>query len=394
MPPPEGHVPNFAHPANLNAVAQFTNAICLLSTMIVMLIRAYAKLSNRNKIEIEDALAIAGMGCYCGSLWCSYHVINILGAFPHQWDVRLKDLSSIFYVHHIGFNLCVATSGLWKAAVLFEWIRIFVPHGTRNLFYWIGNSLLTFNILVHIAYIVAENLSCFPYRKIWDPTIFEGYCINQKSFQIPWCLIQPIYITAIMILTQRTIWRLQVTMKKKIAVSFLFLVGLLTLASSIARAIAMVRFLDSEDKTYTINTVYLWTLAENTCCFLAICAPWAPRAISNTGSILRALVNLLSYSRLSGNNSDRATKSYSWPAQQAHIESEQWDSGRTEHEMRDATIQLVKYPSASSKNEQGDVVLPRDGILMTTEIVVATDHTYGSSSKRDYPWSNGQVPTC
>ncbi|KAI0122357.1 hypothetical protein F4814DRAFT_438417 [Daldinia grandis] len=377
LEPPEGHIPNFAHPANLNAVAQFTNALCLLSTIIVMLIRAYAKLSNRMKMEIED-----------GDLWCSYHVIKIIGAFPHQWDVRLKDLSSIFYVHHIGFNLCVATSGLWKAAVLLEWIRIFIPYGTRNLFYWIGKSLLTFNILAHIAYIVAENMSCFPYQKIWDSTIFEGYCINQKSFQIPWCLIQPLYITAIIILTQRAIWRLQVTTKKKISVSFLFLVGLLTLASSIARAIAMVRFLDSDDKTYTINTVYLWTLAENTCCFLAICAPWAPRAISNTGSILRAVVSFLSHSHLYRNNSSHATKSYSWPAHQAHIGSEQWDSGRTDNEIRDATIPLVKYPSASSKNEQGDMVIPRDGILMTTDIVVATDYMGGSTSKRDYHWNN------
>ncbi|KAI1479679.1 hypothetical protein F4774DRAFT_381742 [Daldinia eschscholtzii] len=392
MTPPHGHVPDFAHPANLNGVAQFTNAICLFSTLTVAVIRTYAKVSGRNKIEIEDVLAFVGIGTYCGSLWCSYHVIDMIGAFPHQWDVRLKDLPSIFYTHHIGFNLCVATSGVWKAAVLLEWIRLFVPHGTRNLFYWAGNSLLAFSALIHIAYIVAENLSCFPYQKIWDPTLLEGYCINQMFFQIPWCFIQPLYITTIILLTQRAIWSLQVTTKKKIAVSFLFLIGLLALASSIARAVAMFQFLKSEDKTYTINTVYLWTLAENTCCFIAICAPWVPKAISNTSSMLRTVVNLLPYDRLPGNNSDRTTRPQSWPAKQARAEGEVCDNGLGYHETRDAAIPLVKYPSASSKTEQGDMVLPRDGILMTTEIVVATDYLDESSAGRNDPWNIIKVP--
>ncbi|KAI1653503.1 hypothetical protein F4813DRAFT_374505 [Daldinia decipiens] len=390
LQPPQGHEPNFEHPANLNAVAQFTNAICLSLITLVTLMRAYAKASNRNKLEIEDALALAGMGTFIASVWCSYHVLYMIGAFPHQWDVRLRDLAPIFYIHHLGFNFCAATSGLWKTAILLEWNRIFVPRGTRNLFYWIGNMLLAFNSIASIAFIVAENMSCFPYRKIWDKTILEGYCIDQKLFQIPGCLANTIYIAVVIVLTQRTIWRLQVATKKKMGVSFLFLVGLLALASSIARAIAMIKFLDSDDKTYTINSVYLWTLAENTCCFLALCAPWIPRAFSNTDLIHRVIDKVMFYTHISRRSSNRTSKSQSWPSHQVHMGSELWDADRMMyHRMRDTTTPLVKYPSLSSRNEQSDLVLPSDGILMTTEIVVATDTVDRRSSNRDYPWSNG-----
>ncbi|KAI0849399.1 hypothetical protein F5Y00DRAFT_269380 [Daldinia vernicosa] len=392
LQPPPGHKPNFEHPANLNAVAQFTNAICLCSITLVTLIRAYAKVSNRNKLEIEDGALSTCFSTYIrepdGSLWCSYYVLHMIGAFPHQWDVRLRDLAPIFYIHHLGFNFCAATSGLWKAAILLEWNRIFVPRGTRNSFYWIGNILLAFNSITTIAYITAENMSCFPYRKIWDKTILEGYCINQKIFQIPGCFMNTIYIAAVMVLTQRTIWRLQVATKKKMGVSFLFLVGLLALASSIARAVAMIKFLDSDDKTYTINGVYLWTLAENTCCFLALCAPWIPRAFSNTDSIRRIIDKIVFYTRISRRNSRRTSKSHTWPSQQVHVERELWDADRMYHGMRDATMPLVKYPSLSSRNEQSDLALPSDGILMTTEIVVAIDTVDRRSSSRDYPWSN------
>ncbi|KAI8963600.1 hypothetical protein F5Y11DRAFT_319273 [Daldinia sp. FL1419] len=371
MQPPEGQVPNFTHPSNLNAIAHFTNIICLFSTFLVTVIRAYAKLSNGSKLEIEDALAFFGMGTYCGSVWCSYQVIYKIGAFTHQWDVRLRDLGEIFYLHHLGFNLCAVTTGFWQAAIVFEWNRLFVPHGTRNSFYWIGNVLLTFTSLATVAYIVAENLSCIPYEKIWNKTILEGYCIDQQLFQIPGCLINTIYIAGAIILTQRTIWRLRVATKKKIEVSFLFLFGLLALASSIVRLVSMIRFLESDDKTYMLNRVYLWTLAENSTCFIALCLPWSPKAFSNATWIRNAIDKLLLYICVPRRRLDRTTASSPWAPQPIRVERDLWDSDRVCRGTRDARIPLVKYPS--SGNEQSEVALHSNGILMTTEIVVVTD---------------------
>jgi hypothetical protein len=173
--------------------------------------------------------------------------MSISGAFTHQWNIRLRDLAPILYVcgrhlsirfhfdtdhlawqiHHIGANLCTATLCIGKAAILIEWGRIFVPYGTRNTFYWVCKALLAANVLAHVAYIVVENMSCVPHRKIWDRTILEGYCIDAKTFQIPGCLVNPIIILVILILPHRAIWSLQMSTKNKIGISFIFLVGLL-----------------------------------------------------------------------------------------------------------------------------------------------------------------------
>ncbi|KAK6953255.1 hypothetical protein Daesc_005556 [Daldinia eschscholtzii] len=337
LKPPPGQTPNFTNPSNLNEIAHFTNAICLLLTIIVGLIRVYAKVFSAKKLEIEDVLALAGM-----------------------------------------------------AAILIEWNRIFVPRGVQNSFYWVGKGLLVFISLGHIAYIVAENMSCIPYPKIWDKTILEGYCINSKIFQIPGSAINSICISVIIVLSQRAIWRLQLTMRKKLGISFLFLIGLLALASSLARAVTMVKWIDSDDKVYTINSVYLWSLAENTCCFLAIGAPWVPAAFSNRGSLRSAINTLMLYTRLSGKKSRGDAKSHSWPSQRAPTRNENWDLGTVYNEAKDAAaLPLVKYPSNSSKNGQsGNGGLPREGILMTTEIVVATDSVDEGSLTR-YPWRSG-----
>ncbi|OTB05050.1 hypothetical protein M426DRAFT_261084 [Hypoxylon sp. CI-4A] len=394
LQPPPGQVPNFENPWNLNAVAQFTNAICLAAILLSVLIRGYAKLSSRKKIEIEDVLALAAFdnsqrpyqGTSCGSVWCAYRIIYTVGAFTHQWDIRFRDLAPVFYVHHIGFNLCDATLGLGQAAILIEWTRIFVPHGTHNAFYWISRALLSFSCIGHIAFLVAENMSCIPYKKIWDKTILEGYCIEDSLYQIPAAFLSPICIALVLFLPQKAIWRLKMSTKKRLGVSSLFLVGLSALASSIVRIVSTINFLNSPDKTSTINSVYLWTLAEITCYFLAICAPWAPRAFGNIGLIGQFATSLRVRMGLSRRQMNNTNRQQPWPSEQPPGENPRWDAGGAYHPMKD-TMPLVKYPTGSSGNEQGNTGAPARGILMTTEITIATAHMDDAPPDPDYPWS-------
>ncbi|KAI2631476.1 hypothetical protein GGS26DRAFT_96313 [Hypomontagnella submonticulosa] len=388
LQPPIGEVPNFQNPWNLNSIGHFTNAICLLSSTFVVVLRMLAKLSSGKKFEIEDALILACMGTYCGSIWCSYHIISTAGLFTHQWDIRLRDLPSLFYVHHVGSNLIATTLSLGKAAILIEWSRIFVPRGTRDSFYWICKAVLAFSSIGNIAYIVAENMSCFPHKRIWDKTILEGYCIDSEIFQIPGALINPICIAFIIALPQRAIWRLNMSSEKKIGVSLLFLVGLLALGSSIARLVETFKYLHSTDKTFTISNVYLWCLAEMTCNFLAICAPWSPKAFAKNGPISHFMTSFRIRVGQSRSQPSLVTKSHSWPSQKPPAVADYWDVTGTYHRMKDTIVPLVRYPSATSANEQrDDITVPRGAILMTTEITVATNHAAGDPSNQDYPWT-------
>lgn len=130
-------------------------------------------------------------------------------------------------IHHIGVNLCSATLGIGKAATLIEWCRIFVPHGTRNLIYWMCKALVSFTVLVHIAFIVAENMSCVPHRLIWEKTIPVGYCIDPRIFHIPGAHVSPLVNSLILVLPQNAIWNLQISTRHKAGISLIFLVGLL-----------------------------------------------------------------------------------------------------------------------------------------------------------------------
>jgi hypothetical protein len=120
------------------------------------------------------------------------------GYYVHQWDVRLRDLSRIlyvgfdsFYMRNIGrtnhgkiiYNctaLYEATMLALKVAILKDWVRMFVPLGTRNTFWWIAHVLMVLNVIYYTASIIVSAFACNPRDAIWDKTI-PSKCIDTKA---------------------------------------------------------------------------------------------------------------------------------------------------------------------------------------------------------------------
>ncbi|KAI3325752.1 hypothetical protein HD806DRAFT_553010 [Xylariaceae sp. AK1471] len=280
LTPPPGVVPNFDHPPNENYLGILTNFICVITTLVVVLLRAYVKIFCMKKVQIED---LAALGTFIGCIYCNMWMIDISGLFVHQWDIRLKDLSRIIYILHIGANLCAVTIMALKASILMEWIRIFVPFGTRNSFFWTSAIVLALHTLFHVAWVFAENLSCTPYRKIWDITVSWGTCINVKGLYVPAAAVNLASDIIILILPQKAIWALQMSKKNKIGVSLMFTIGFLACVAATIRLYETVVFYHSDDLVYAQAGMYLWALAEMTCLFLVFCVPAIPKAFVGRG---------------------------------------------------------------------------------------------------------------
>ncbi|KAI8631465.1 hypothetical protein F5Y19DRAFT_473138 [Xylariaceae sp. FL1651] len=315
LAPPPGIVPNFDNPPNQNHFGTLTNVMCLTTTVIVIGLRAYAKIFCVKQVHIEDYLAGGVLGTYIGCIYCNVWVASVGGLFVHQWDVRLKDLATILYILHIGSNLCAITIMVLKAAILREWIRIFVPYGSRNAFFWISAIVLTLHTLFHAAWIVSENLSCIPHEKIWDITISWGTCIDVKGLYVPAAAVNLGADIVILVLPQKAIWSLQMSRTSKIGVSLIFTIGFLACIAATFRLYSTVVFYRSDDVVYTQAGMYLWALAEMTCLFLVFCVPAAPKAFVGRG--LRSKVKKIlscgsSWSTRAVRNDSRTTMR--WPS--------------------------------------------------------------------------------
>ncbi|KAI3339261.1 hypothetical protein F4824DRAFT_508660 [Ustulina deusta] len=283
LPPPPGVVPNFDNPGRWNYWGILTNVLCLTITLAVIGLRAYVKIFCVKKPRIEDYLILLALATYVGTIYCDIWMIRDGVLFAHQWDIRVKQLGKIIYILHIGANLCAVTIMILKAAILLEWIRIFVPPGTRNLFFWTSTILIGLHTTFYIAWVIIENLSCIPHRRIWDLTIPHGKCIDVRLIYLPVAAINLFADIIILLLPQRTIWTLHMTIKKKIGVALVFAIGIFACLSAAIRLHVTLVFYASEDIVFTEGGMYLWALAEMTCLFLVFCVPSIPRMFVDGG---------------------------------------------------------------------------------------------------------------
>lgn len=114
-----------------------------------------------------------------------------------------------------------------KTCILREWIRIFVPRRIRNFFYWTSYILICLTVLYYSATIIANNLICFPHRKIWDKTIPGGRCGSSKLTFVSAAGINVFLDIFILALPQKTLWDLKLSSSKKLGLSLIFTIGIL-----------------------------------------------------------------------------------------------------------------------------------------------------------------------
>ena len=86
----------------------------------------------------------------------------------HQWNVRLGDLAGVLYDIHTGTTLYGVVVVVLKAGILLEWVRIFVPLGSRNAFFWTCHVAMWLNILFYAACTLVEVFLCSPRERAWN----------------------------------------------------------------------------------------------------------------------------------------------------------------------------------------------------------------------------------
>lgn len=122
---------------------------------------------------------------------------------------------------------------LTKAAILLQWLHLFVPSGTRNTFFWICYAVLCINTLFYASMFFVHILQCRPIRAAWDPMVlgkclgFENGSVLTGEMGIVAGSINVASDTLILILPHKVIRGLQLNRKKKLGVSVVFAVGVL-----------------------------------------------------------------------------------------------------------------------------------------------------------------------
>lgn len=201
--------------------------------------------------------------------------------------------------------------GSVKTAILLEWIRTFVPPGTRTTFWWTCQITMWANMLYYTIVVIFSAISCVPHKKIGHPTM-PGTCFNTKVFFISNATVNWVSDVFILVLPQRVIWTLKMTRQKKIGVSAVFAIGLMykplnypirtfndaSYSASLVGAGRLTRsvmYYQSNDNLYNVSLVFVWSIAELSVAFLVFCLPAVPKIFSTDSWIKKSSTRLYSW---------------------------------------------------------------------------------------------------
>ncbi|KAI0548084.1 hypothetical protein F4679DRAFT_332166 [Xylaria curta] len=320
LAPPDGVVPNFTNPPNQNALGIAVISICLVLATAGGLLRAYSRVIVSRKLRIEDSPPSSRAYSFCmpsssrilhisvlctyfdqafyaALAWSIFEYIHYVGILVHQWNVQLKNL--VEGAHSAFFTTFLYTFSMLfgKTAILVEWARIFVvPGSKRNFFYLASRALIILNAAIYTAFSLLFILFCNPIEKNWKSWV-PGHCLDHRPHDIAIVSVNIALDLFILLLPQKMIWTLNMSLSRKIGFSVVFSVGLLACGTAIGRAY-LVTILDYHgDILYELSKTNLLAFVEVTCVLLVFCVPAIPRAFSEKTLLFRVVSALRSWTQ-------------------------------------------------------------------------------------------------
>lgn len=126
-----------------------------------------------------------------------------------------------------------ATLPLIKTAILLDWCRIFFPiDRTRNAF-WCGcMAVATLQCVWGLLCIILLNMQCRPHEAIWK-FYLPSRCYSLPDVMLTSASVQVASDIIMFVLPQRIIWHLQMTWQKKLGISVIFGVGILSVHATL-----------------------------------------------------------------------------------------------------------------------------------------------------------------
>lgn len=112
-----------------------------------------------------------------------------------------------------------------KLTILLVFLRVF-SLGKNHSTFWISHSLIWLNFFFYLTVTFLVIFNCQPIKKVWRPWI-DGKCLNLPDIIIAIASVNSLSDFSLLVLPQRVIWNLQMSFKRRIGVSSIFLVGLL-----------------------------------------------------------------------------------------------------------------------------------------------------------------------
>ncbi|RYP68706.1 hypothetical protein DL771_006507 [Monosporascus sp. 5C6A] len=255
-------------------------------------------------------------------------------------------------------------------------------------------TVMVINVVAYTACIIAISLFCVPIQKLWTPWI-DGTCFGRDSSDIATAWVNLAIDTAILLLPQPIIWKLNMTRERKIGVSFIFSIGLLVVACAAGRIHSNMTLDYHGNTSHDASINMLWGFGEAAGVILVFSAPAVPKAFANQTFLAGVMSALRSWARLDDGTAEQGASSKktggsSWPptigggGRKSPRKPTATEMDLVETHSSDY-LELDFKPHTAESNGQ----VPETGILRTT-LLESQDSASKTSTEpimaRHHPW--------
>ncbi|KAF2102286.1 hypothetical protein NA57DRAFT_54204 [Rhizodiscina lignyota] len=241
------------------------NVLIVVSTVmtavatIVYFVRLSARYFIVKQIGIDDIMMGVAVAITCGYLaeiyiaWASY------GLGKHGTELSLNQMVGI-----LKMTLAIETTyygivNAIKASILLLYLRIAITSFFKRACLW----TLAFVACFFLASEVATLAQCVPLNKAWDLTgTVKGNCINTTAFFYSTSGIHIVLDCWLIALPIRTLLSIQRPTEEKLALVFIFGMGIFSATASIVRLYSIRVFTQSKDPFHDAVPVNLWSMVE------------------------------------------------------------------------------------------------------------------------------------
>ncbi|KAF7595552.1 hypothetical protein BBP40_005587 [Aspergillus hancockii] len=193
-----------------------------------------------------------------------------------------------------------------KISLLLLYRRIFVSVRFLYIVYTVGAAITVWAMIMTFLGI----FNCNPISGFWTG---EGKCLPFKQFAIGYAIVNIVTDLVVWLMPVPNMWKLKLPAAQKIALTLIFVLGLLDCAAAVVRLLSAMLVLGNWDVTFDYAGGFMWSIIEVSLAIVCTCLPTMRVILKSVFSrnLARALgVSSLTHRRETPSKRSMARESY------------------------------------------------------------------------------------
>ncbi|PWY64259.1 integral membrane protein [Aspergillus heteromorphus CBS 117.55] len=251
---------------NLQTWATATTASVTLLAFISVCLRIISRLERKQRLWWDDWMILFSMAwnlIVVGFIFAmisegmGVHADN-LPAWRIVMIAKFLLVAEILYVYNLVWT---------KLSILLMYYRIFHFTYFKKWAYIIGTFVIMWVICITFLFVFI----CVPVQKVWEPSL-PGHCINQVGTWVANATSTIATDLVILFLPLPQVWKLQLRLSEKFALTIAFGLGFFVVFASAYRFTVLFSY-TSTDSSYTLAPTVGWTAIEMSAGIVSACLP-------------------------------------------------------------------------------------------------------------------------